>query len=90
MHLTYPAVFTPKPEGGYRVNFPDLKDCVAEGPDLEDSIEHAKEAAIGWIEVELEEDGELPPRSLEADIALEEGQFVRMLQLIFRSEVEYD
>ena len=46
MTFTYPAVFTPKKEGsGYHVVFPDLECCEADGPDLEDAIDNAAEAA---------------------------------------------
>ena len=46
MTFTYPAVFTPKKEGaGYYVAFPDLEGCEAQGPDLEDAIDNAADAA---------------------------------------------
>ena len=64
MTFVYPAVFTPKKDGkGYDVVFPDLECCTAEGPDLEDAVENARDAAMNWITLELEEEGELPPRS---------------------------
>ena len=46
MTFVYPAVFTPKKDGkGYDAYFPDLECCEAEGPDLEDAVENAREAA---------------------------------------------
>ena len=49
MTFTYPAVFTPKKEGaGYYVAFPDLEGCEAQGPDLEDAIDNAADAAYKW------------------------------------------
>ena len=56
MTFVYPAVFTPKKDGkGYDAYFPDLECCEAEGPDLEDAVENAREAAYNWISLELEE-----------------------------------
>lgn len=41
--IYYPAVFTPhKNDKGYHVTFPDLQCCEADGPDLEDAVEHAR------------------------------------------------
>ena len=86
MTFIYPAVFTPHKEGsGYHVEFPDLAECVADGPDLEDAIDNAKEAAYNWICVELEEeDPELPEVSHEEDMKLEEGSFVKQLMIVVK------
>ena len=55
MTFTYPAVFTPHKDGkGYHAVFPDLECCEADGPDLEDAIEDARDAAYNWLLVELE------------------------------------
>ena len=52
MTFTYPAVFTPHKNGkGYHAFFPDLECCEADGPDLEDAIENARDAACNWITV---------------------------------------
>ena len=81
MTFIYPAVFTPhKDDKGYHAAFPDLECCEADGPDLEDAIENAREAAYNWIMVELEEEEcDLPFASHEDDIHLEEGQFIRRI-----------
>ena len=56
MTFTYPAVFTKKEDGtGFHAFFPDLEMCEADGADLEDAIENARDAAQNWISVELEE-----------------------------------
>ena len=50
MTFTYPAVFTEKEDGtGYHAFFPDLEMCEADGADLEDAIENARDAAQNWI-----------------------------------------
>lgn len=82
MTFTYPAVFTPHKEGkGYHVEFPDLECCEADGPDLEDAMDEARDAAYNWICVELEEEGDLPPQSHAEDIELPEGGFVRQIMV---------
>ncbi|MCB7317413.1 type II toxin-antitoxin system HicB family antitoxin [Lacrimispora sp. 210928-DFI.3.58] len=83
MTFTYPAVFTPKEEGkGYHVTFPDLECCEAEGPDLEDAVENARDAAYNWLMVELEEQTyEFPSQSHIEDIELSEGDFVKFIMV---------
>lgn len=86
MTFIYPAVFTPhKEDSGYHAYFPDLEGCEADGPDLEDAMDNAREAARSWICVELEEEFvELPEVSHTDDLALEEGAFVRMMMIVVR------
>ena len=86
MTFIYPAVFTPHKDGkGFHVEFPDLVDCTADGPDLEDAIENAKEAAYNWICVELEEEEpELPEVSHVEDMELDEKSFVRQLMIVVK------
>ena len=56
MTFTYPAVFTPhKDDKGFHAEFPDLELCEADGPDLEDAIEAARDAAYNWLSLEWEE-----------------------------------
>lgn len=82
MTFVYPAVFTPhKDDKGYHAEFPDLECCEADGPDLEDAIENARYMAGNWIQVELDDDGDLPFSTHVDDIVLEEGQFVRMISV---------
>lgn len=82
MTFVYPAVFTPKRDGtGYRAEFPDLECCIAEGPDLEDAVENAREAAFNWISLELEEGGELPAQTHTEDMELEEGCIIKQIMV---------
>lgn len=90
MKFVYPAIFTPKKDGGFRVAFPDLKECYAEGDDLEEAIEHAKEAEATWISVELEDNIELPPADAVDESLLEEGSFVRSVSAIIKFVDDYD
>lgn len=81
MTFVYPAIFMPKEDGGYTAEFPDLEDCRAEGPDLEDAVEHARDAAYNWIMVELEDEGELPPQSHVDDLTLPAGSMVKQIMV---------
>lgn len=80
MTFTYPAILTPhKDDKGYHVEFPDLECCEADGPDLEDALDEAREAAYNWICVELEDGGEFPSQSHIEDLDLPEGSFARQI-----------
>ncbi len=82
MTFTYPAVFTPhKEDKGFHVVFPDLECCEADGPDLEDALDEAREAAYNWLSVELEEGGEFPAQTHGEDLDLPEGSFVRQIMV---------
>lgn len=83
MTFTYPAIFTPhKEDGGYHAAFPDLECCEADGADLEDAIENARDAALNWISVEMQEfEGDLPFSTHVDDLALEEGQLVKQIMV---------
>lgn len=43
MNRTYPAIFHKAQEGGYWVEFPDIKGCVTQGETLEETFAFAKE-----------------------------------------------
>ena len=83
MAFTYPAIFTPHAAGiGYHAEFPDLECCEADGQDLEDAIENARDAANNWITVEMEEfDSDLPFSTHIGDIPVKEGQLVKMISV---------
>lgn len=83
MTFTYPAVFTPhKEDKGFHVKFPDLECCEADGPDLEDAVENAREAAYNWLYVELEEQSyNFPAQTHSKDIELEEGAFLKQIMV---------
>ena len=85
MTFTYPAVFTPhKEDKGFHAYFPDLECCEADGPDLEDAVEIARDAARDWITVELEDTCDIPPCSHADVIELIEGEFVKFIMVSFK------
>lgn len=86
MTFVYPAIVTPKEDGtGYHAHFPDLECCEADGADLEDAVENARDAAYNWICVELEDDGcDLPAQTSVEDIRLEKGSQVRMISVTIK------
>lgn len=85
MTFTYPAVFTPhKEDKGFHAYFPDLECCEADGPDLEDAVENARDAARDWITVELEDTCDFPSCSHADDIELKEGEFVKFIMVTIK------
>ncbi len=69
------AVFTPDPEGGYEIRFPDLPGCFSQGDSLEEAMIMAKDA----LELHLwgmEDDNiSIPPATLPENIELQKGCF---------------
>ena len=60
MKFIYPAIIRKEENGTFKATFPDLACCEAIGDSLDDVIEKANEAAVGWLELELSE--EMPRR----------------------------
>ena len=60
MTVSYVAIFHYE-DGGYWCEFPDLKGCFSQGDNVNDVLDNAKEALEGYIEVELEDKGKVPP-----------------------------
>ena len=91
MKIVYPAVFTKKKDGsGYEAYFPDLEGCFAQGPDLEDAADQARDAATDWILVEMDEGNDLPEVSHKEDLVLEEGSIVKHLTITIPLAPGYD
>lgn len=86
MTFVYPAIITPhKDDKGFHVKFPDLECCETDGPDLEDAIENARDAAYNWLWVEFEyETYEFPSQSYFEDITLEPGEFLRRIMVTIK------
>lgn len=81
MKLVYPAIFK-KEKQGYSVVIPDLLGCCTQGDTLEETIEMAEDAALGWLLTTLEENEEIPEASNINDIKLEStDEFVSLLLL---------
>lgn len=82
MKLVYPACFYEEKEGGYSVEIPDLLGCCTQANTLEDAMEMAEDAALGWILTSIEDEEEIPNSSKIQDIKLErENGFVTLLLL---------
>ena len=78
MKFIYPAIIRKEENGTFKATFPDLACCEATGESLDDVIEKANEAAVGWLELELSEDMPmLPPVTDKDDLVLQEGELVR-------------
>ncbi|MBS5468846.1 UNVERIFIED_ORG: toxin-antitoxin system, antitoxin component, HicB family protein [Lacrimispora saccharolytica] len=90
MKFAYPAIFILDENGRYKVVFPDLEGCAAEGDNFEEALERAKEAEEAWIRVELEDSWELPGISHEADLELPEGGFINTVAVRIKLVDDYD
>ncbi len=75
MKLVYPAKFYYEKEGGYSVEVPDLVGCVTQGETLEEAIEMAQDAALGWLLTAIEEEEEIPKPSTIEEIKIEKEGF---------------
>ena len=58
--LSYKIILRKEPEGGYTVLVPALPGCITYGKTVEEAIEMARDAIVGYIE-SLIEDGEAIP-----------------------------
>lgn len=81
MKLVYPAKFYYEKEGGYSVEVPDLIGCVTQGETLEEAIEMAQDAALGWLLTAIEEEEEIPKPSTMEEIQIEKKGFTTLLLL---------
>ena len=80
MKLVYPAIFK-KEEIGYSVVCPDLLGCCSQGDTLEEAIEMAEDAALGWLLDELESGAEVPTVSKIEEVKLERNGFINIILL---------
>ena len=81
MKLVYPAIFKQE-DIGYSVVIPDLLGCCTQGDTLEEAIEMAEDAALGWLLTTLEENEEIPEATNINEIELEnKNEFVSLLLL---------
>lgn len=81
MKLVYPANFYYEEDGGYSVEVPDLLGCITQGDNLEEAMEMAQDAALGWILTTIEEEEEIPKPSQIEEIKMEGNGFKTLLLL---------
>lgn len=82
MKLVYPANFYYEEDEGYSVEVPDLLGCVTQGDNLEEAMEMAQDAALGWILTAIEDEEEIPAPSQIEEIKLEEKNGFKTLLLL--------
>lgn len=82
MKLIYPANFYYEEDGGYSVEIPDLLGCVTQGDNLEEAMEMAQDAALGWILTAIEEEEEIPMPSQIEKIKIKEKEGFKTLLLL--------
>lgn len=81
MKLVYPACFYEE-EKGYSVVIPDLLGCCTQGETLEEALEMAQDAALGWILTSIEEEEEIPKPSQIGDIKIDNKKGFKTLLLL--------
>lgn len=82
MKLVYPACMYEEDDGSYSVEIPDLKGCCTQGNTLQEALEMAQDAALGWILTSIEDDEEIPQASKIEDIKLENENGFKTLLLL--------
>ncbi|ADY57327.1 Uncharacterized protein family UPF0150 [Syntrophobotulus glycolicus DSM 8271] len=78
MKYVYPATFTPEPEGGYCIQFPDLPGCVTCGDSVPHAIEMGRDALSMWLCDAENNKEQIPPASSLFDIRTDHG-FVNLI-----------
>lgn len=74
----FPAIFTPEKEGGFSVNFPDIV-CFAQGEDMADAIDMAKDALCLTL-YDMEERKESPPEPSDIkSVKCDKDEFVTLI-----------
>lgn len=82
----YPAIFTPDPEGGYCVRFPDIDGCFTDGDSLPEAVSMAEDA-LALMLYEYEAEGKpVPAPSNLKNIAHESNEFV---SYVYADTMEY-
>jgi len=76
----YPAIFEPRAEGGYTVEFPDLPGCFTEGHTEQEAMEMAKDALGGHVHALQELGREVPGPSAPSSLAAPAGAFLALVE----------
>ena len=92
MTFVYPAVVRKKEDGSYEGSFPDLMMCDFKGQDLDSALDDARESMYEWIRVELQEEEEpdLPAASEDSEIMLKEGEALHHISIHYRFHEGWD
>ena len=89
MKIVYPACFYKEDDGGFSVQFPDLLGCCTQGDTIEEAIQMAEDAALGWLLTSVENNEEIPKASNIKDIKLENEIESRNVRGIVRKIKDY-
>ena len=80
MKYAYPAVFTPEPEGGYSVVFPDLEGCFTCGDSIEDAI-YMAEDVLAFTLFDFEKEGKAVPQASKlSDLEVSDNEFASFIR----------
>ena len=72
----YPALFEAYEDGGYTVSFPDLRGCITEGDNLEESLKMAKEALELFLWNMEDDNEEIPEPTPPEKLETQKGNFI--------------
>jgi len=91
MTFVYPAIITKQKNGeGFHAIVPDLECCEADGIDIEDVIDKARDQIKNWINLELEDkESSLPEQTHIDDIILEEGSLKKNVMVTMHISTGY-
>ena len=77
----YYALLTPDPDGGYTVEFPDVRGAITHGDTVPEALEKAKDALAIVLAYMEEQKEAIPAPSEYGQIAREDGQLVQLVDV---------
>lgn len=78
--LFYPALFHIAEEGSFKVSFPDIPECIAQGDDLTQAYEMAVDALATAVAIYERQQRSLPVSSAPSAITHEQGTFLVVIE----------
>lgn len=76
----YPAIFQPREQGGYTVEFPDLPGCFTEGHTEQEAMEMARDALSGHVHALHDLGREVPFPSVPSSLKTPVGAFLALVE----------
>ena len=75
----FPAMFTPEPQGGFSINFPDLPSCYTQGDDMADGYKMAEDV-LSAVLCDFEDEGKaIPVPSDPTALEASSGEFAALI-----------
>ena len=80
MRYVFPAIFHKSEDGGYWLEFPDVKGAVTQGDTMYEAIMMAEDVLSMALVCAEDEGREIPVPSLHTDIATEKDDFIEFIK----------